>query len=164
MTGLARFTAAASVTLADLIQQTRFESPAQEAVLNVHATASWLGGQIGDALAAHGITHAQYNVLRILRGRHPERYTCSEIGERLLDRTPDVTRLLVRLEAAGWVRRKRADYDGRVVEVEILPAGLALLEQLDAPVREATLHATRHLSEDDLTTLSRLLEALRSDQ
>ncbi len=152
------------MTLADLIQQTRFESPAQEAFLNVHATASWLGGEIADALAEHGVTPAQYNVLRILRGRHPERYTCSEIGVRLLDRTPDVTRLLVRLENAGWVRRHRADYDRRVVEVEIRPAGLALLEALDAPVRHATTHATRHLSDDDLATLSRLLEAVRTDQ
>ena len=152
------------MTLADLIRQSHFESPAQEAVLNVFATASWLGGEISDALADHGVTQSQYNVLRILRGRHPERYTCTEVGERLLDRTPDVTRLLVRLENAGWINRHRADYDRRVVEIEITPAGLALLAALDAPVRDVMTHVTRHLSGGDLETLSRLLEALRTDQ
>lgn len=152
------------MTLADLIRQPHFESPAQEAVLNVFATASWLGGQISDAIAEHGITQSQYNVLRILRGRHPGRYTCTEVGERLLDRTPDVTRLLVRLEKAGWVHRHRADYDRRVVEIEITPAGLALLATLDAPVRETWSRMSRHLSDEDLATLSRLLEALRTDQ
>lgn len=152
------------MVLTELIRQTRFESPAHEAVLNVFATASWLGGEITDAIASHGVTQAQYNVLRILRGRHPGRYTCTEIGERLLDRTPDVTRLLVRLERAGWVRRERAGYDRRVVEVEITPAGLDVLERLDAPVRDAIERAARHLRPDELATLSHLLEMLRTDQ
>lgn len=152
------------MTLGDLIHQTHFESAADEALLNVLVTASWLNGEIATTLAPHGITNAQYNVLRILRGRHPGCATCSEIGERLLDRTPDVTRLLVRLESAGWVRRQRADYDRRVVEVEITESGLALLAALDGPLAESTARLTRHLSYDDLTRLSGLLEAMRTDQ
>jgi DNA-binding MarR family transcriptional regulator len=152
------------VTLADLIQQTRFASPSQEAVLNVFATASWVSGEITDALAPHGITQAQYNVLRILRGRHPGRHTCSDIAGRLLDRTPDVTRLLARIERRGLVSRRRADYDRRVVEVQITDAGLALLESLDAPVDAALARVTRHLDDGQLATLSRLLETMRADQ
>lgn len=152
------------MTLGDLIHQTRFESAANEALLNVLVTASWLNGEIATTLAPHGITNAQYNVLRILRGRRPDCATCSEIGERLLDRTPDVTRLLVRLESAGWVRRRRADHDRRVVEVEITESGLALLADLDGPMAESTARLTRHLSDDDLARLSGLLEVLRTDQ
>ena len=152
------------MTLRDLIHQTRFESAADEALLNILVTASWLHGEIATSLAPHGITNAQYNVLRILRGRHPGCATCSEIGERLLDRTPDVTRLLVRLESAGWVRRRRADHDRRVVEVEITESGLALLADLDGPLAASTAHLTRHLSADDLTRLSGLLEVMRTDQ
>ncbi len=150
--------------LADLIQQTHFASPAQEAVLNVFATASWAAGEITDALAPHGVTQAQYNVLRILRGHYPERYACSDIGERLLDRTPDVTRLLVRLEGRGLVSRERAEHDRRVVEVEITEKGLALLEQLDEPVNGVIARITRHLNGDEQATLSSLLETMRSDQ
>ena len=152
------------MTLADLIRQDHFASPAQEALLNVLATASWISGEISDALAPHGVTQAQYNVLRILRGGHPEHYTCSEIGERLLDRTPDVTRLLVRLEGRGLVRRQRAEHDRRVVEVEITPAGLDVLGRLDAPVGQAIERICRHLSADELGVLSGLLERVRTDQ
>ena len=152
------------MTLADLIQQPHFASPAHEAVLNVVATDSWISGELSDALASFDITRAQYNVLRILRGGHPTPYACSEIASRLLDRMPDVTRLLVRLEAGGYIRRQRAEHDRRVVEVEITDSGLALLERLDTPIEAAIQRLTAHLSSDELTTLSRLLERLRTDQ
>jgi DNA-binding MarR family transcriptional regulator len=152
------------VTLSDLIQQDTFASREQEALLNVLATASWISGELAAAMAPHGVTQAQYNVLRILRGRHPERYACSEIGERLLDRTPDVTRLLVRLEARGLVKRERAEHDRRVVEVHITPAGLDVLSRLDAPVSKAIERLGRHLTDDQLAQLSGLLETLRTDQ
>ena len=152
------------MTLSDLIQQTRFSSPAHEAVLNVFATSSWVTGEIQAALAPHGITHAQFNVLRILRGRHPEQYTCSQIAERLLDRTPDVTRLLVRLERNGWVDRQRDQQDRRVVRVSITDTGLDLLRQLDAPVETTINQITEDLSDDELATLSALLERLRTNQ
>lgn len=152
------------MTLSDLIQQDHFASLEQEALLNVLATASWISGEMTAAMAPHGVTQAQYNVLRILRGRHPERYACSEIGERLLDRTPDVTRLLVRLEARGLIKRERAEHDRRVVEVHITPEGLDVLSRLDAPVAEAIGRLGRHLTDDQLSQLSRLLETLRTDQ
>lgn len=153
-----------AVTLADLIQQTSFASAEQESILNVVATASWVQGEMGAALAPHGVTQAQYNVLRILRGKHPEAYTCSDIGSRLLDRTPDVTRLLVRLEQRGLIHRERAEYDRRVVEVTITEQGLDLLSALDAPVRATLERLGQHLSTDEHVTLSRLLETMRTDQ
>ena len=152
------------MTLTDLIRQDRFASPAQKALLNVIATASWVQGEMADALSPHGVTTAQYNVLRILRGRHPGHYTCSEIGERLLDRTPDVTRLLVRLEARGLIDRRRAEHDRRVVEVQITDAGLDVLSRLDGPVSQAIAGIGSHLSADQLEALSGFLETLRTDQ
>lgn len=152
------------MTLADLIQQHHFASPAQEAVLNVFATESWLSGQISAALAPHGVTQAQYNVLRILRGSHPARLTCSDIGDRLLDRTPDVTRLLVRLEGQGLIERRRAAHDRRVVEVALTDAGLDVLAKLDGPVDRAMDRVTEHLTGDELAALSGLLETMRAGQ
>ena len=152
------------MTLADLIQQTEFETPALESLLNVMVTASWLSGEMNAALAPHTITQAQYNVLRILRGQHPDCYMCSDIGSRLLARTPDVTRLLVRLEQRGLLHRQRAEHDRRVVEVTISDAGLALLAELDGPMREAIARMGRHLSPEQHRQLSSLLETLRTDQ
>ena len=150
--------------LAELIQQPTFASAAQEAVLNVFATESWVSGEITAALSPHGVTQAQYNVLRILRGSHPDRLACSDIGDRLVDRTPDVTRLLIRLEAQGLVERRRAKHDRRVVEVAITPAGLDTLAKLDDPVTRVMDRVTGRLSEDDLKTLCDLLERMRDGQ
>ena len=66
--------------LADCLHQTRFASSANEAMLDVLVTASWLSGEISQSPSEHGLTMAQYNALRILRGSHPERLTCTAVG------------------------------------------------------------------------------------
>ncbi|MEM9996988.1 MAG: MarR family transcriptional regulator, partial [Bacteroidota bacterium] len=135
-----------------------------EALLNVMVTHSYVQGELQGVMQQEGLTHAQYNVLRILRGADPERVPCAYIGDRLLDRTPDVTRLLARLESNGYVKRRRADYDRRVVEVGITDVGRDALARLDGPVDERLAHLTQHLTDEELETLSRLLEKLRTDQ
>jgi DNA-binding MarR family transcriptional regulator len=150
--------------LAELIKQDRFASAAQEAMFNVMVTSSWLFGEMAGAMAPYDVTPAQYNVLRILRGSHPTTLTCSAIGERLLDRTPDVTRLLNRLEQRDLIRRERAGYDRRVVEVAITRKGLDLLARMQDDVQAATARLTGHLSDDEHRLLSDLLERLRTDQ
>lgn len=150
--------------LSELIRQDHFASTGQEAMFNVIVTGSWLLGELAGVMAPYGITPAQYNLLRILRGSHPHKLRCSDIGARLLDRTPDVTRLLNRLERNDLVHRSRADYDRRVVEVGITGAGLALLERMDGNVESAVEHLTSHLTRDEHRHLCALLERLRTDQ
>ena len=152
------------MTLADLIHQVHFASPRQEALLNIIVTEGWVIGEFAAVLGSYGVTPAQYNVLRILRGTHPKPATCTDIADRLLDRTPDVTRLLIRLEREALITRKRASYDRRVVEVSITEKGLNLLSQIDAPMEATIQRLTRHLSEEELGTLSQLLDRLRTDQ
>jgi DNA-binding MarR family transcriptional regulator len=115
-------------------------------------------------MAPFGLTPAQYNVLRILRGSRGETMTCSEIGHRLLDRTPDVTRLLDRLERAGMVGRCRSTNDRRVVEVAITDDGLAVLEKMQPVVDGLLQQLTRHLSDEENRQISALMERLRTDQ
>jgi DNA-binding MarR family transcriptional regulator len=150
--------------LSEYIRQESFASAAQEALLNVMVTSSWVTGELTAAMAPHGVTPAQYNVLRILRGSHPQRLTCSEVGARLLDRTPDVTRLLNRLQRQDLVERSRAEHDRRVVEVGITDAGLRLLAAMQDDVEAVQQRLTRGLSDDDCARLSRLLERVRIDQ
>ena len=149
-------------TLSELIKQNQFASPSHEALLNVMVTYPWIMGALADTMEDYDLTPAQYNVLRILRGCHPERATCTYIGERLLDRTPDVTRLLNRLQRAGLVHRRRADHDRRVVEVAITDAGLERLEKMKKPVEQTQAHLAAGLSDDELATLSDLLDKLRA--
>lgn len=91
-------------------------------------------------LKTEGLTHGQYNVLRILRGARPAALGCGEIAERMISRDPDITRLLDRLEKQGLVERHRDQDDRRAVRTRISPAGLTLLERLEIPsamVRDA---------------------------
>lgn len=150
--------------LSELIQQPRFETAGQEAVLNIVVTGSWLMSEMASSMAPFGVTPAQYNVLRILAGSAPDRLTCSDIGGRLLDRTPDVTRLLNRLEKARLISRTRSRTDRRVVRVGLTDQGRELLQKMDPVVNELNRRLSRHLSDDELAQLSDLLERLRTDQ
>lgn len=149
--------------LSDRIKQKQFVSVQQESILSVMVTGSWIVGEMAAVLVPKGVTPAQYNALRILRGAHPDRMTCGEIGSRLLDRTPDVTRLITRLMKLGYVDRQRADRDRRIVEVWITDAGLKLLASLDSIVEERQADLTKGLTEDEHRQLAALLEKLRTD-
>src|ERR1700757_3122275 len=89
------------------LKQAEFSSPAQEALLSVMVAAAALNERMDRVCAGHKITRAQYNVLRILRGVHPEGHPRCEIAQRMIERAPDVTRLVDRLQAQGLVRRNR---------------------------------------------------------
>jgi DNA-binding MarR family transcriptional regulator len=150
--------------LEDLIKQRRFAGPGQKAMLNILVTSSWVTSQLSGAMSEFGITPAQYNVLRILRGANPDKMTCSDLGSRLLDRTPDVTRLLNRLELAGLIERNRSITDRRVVEVAISPKGVELLEQMNPVIDAIQGRLASHLNEAELSSLNDLLDRYRTDQ
>jgi DNA-binding MarR family transcriptional regulator len=150
--------------LSERIQQAQFVSPAQEALLNVLVTSSWVLSELSALMAPFGITPTQYNVLRILRGSHPRKLTCTEIGRRMLDRMPDVTRILARLQKAGWITRERATYDKRVVEVGITEKGLELLAHMQPLVDAAQERLMARLSPEEQRQLSDLLDRLRADE
>jgi DNA-binding MarR family transcriptional regulator len=148
--------------LQDEIQQTRpFTSPEQEAHLSIVRTASMLTDGLDQVLRTEGLTTAQYNVLRILRGAPPSGLCRNDVRGRMLTRMPDMTRLLDRMEAAGLVRRTRDDEDRRQVTTQITEAGVQALDRLAAAV--ASEHARRlgHLDASQLETLIELLASIR---
>lgn len=150
--------------LSELIRQDHFSSHGQEALFNIVVSGNWIMGRFATVMAPHGVTPAQYNVLRILRGSYPGTLTCTDIGHRLLDRTPDVTRLLNRLERSGYIVRKRADHDRRIVEVAITEDGLDVVDRMGADVDRELDALTKHLSPQEHQQLSDFLERLRTDQ
>jgi DNA-binding MarR family transcriptional regulator len=111
-----------------------------------------------------GLTGAQYNVLRILRGAGKEGLACREIGERMISRDPDITRLLDRMEKGGLITRERQRVDRRVVKTFVTPSGLSLLKGLDQPVRELHKRQFAHISAAKLKVLAGLLDELRGQQ
>ncbi len=151
----------ASRLQAEIQQRRPFRSARQEAAIGVLRTADRVRRVFARVVEPHGITGQQYNVLRILRGAGPGGLPTLAIAERMIERTPGITRLLDRLDAKGLVKRERCASDRRQVLCEIAPAGLALLVKLDGPVARAEDGALRRLTGADLRTLIRLLDAIR---
>ena len=148
--------------LQDEIKQTKpFESLEDEAFVSVLRTAGAFQWREAELLKPYEITLPQYNVLRILRGAGAEGLICREIGERMIARDPDVTKLLDRLEARGLVSRERQEKDRRVIVARVTPEGLRLVAEIDGPVLKLTADLLGHLGEHKLGTLIRLLEEAR---
>ncbi len=121
-----------------------------------------LGQQAEQLLKATGLSGAQYNVLRILRGAEPAGLPCRGIGDRMISHDPDMTRLLDRMEERGLITRVRQTDDRRVVKTRITAQGLRLLKTLDRPIHHLHKHQFRHLPAARLKILSELLEELRA--
>ena len=117
-----------------------------------------------DVLAPHGLSMTQYNVLRILRGAGTAGLCRNEIGERLISRTPDVTRLLDRMETAGLVSRARSTEDRRLVNTVLTAKGRRLVDELDDDVARAHEGLLGHLTKAQLRTLVDLLALARSTE
>jgi MarR family transcriptional regulator, organic hydroperoxide resistance regulator len=124
-------------------------------------TADALGQEGEQFLKSAGLTGAQYNVLRILRGAEPEGLPCRGISDRMISHDPDMTRLLDRMEKGGLITRERQTDDRRVVKTRITPQALSLLKTLDQPIHELHKRQFRHMSAARLKMLFDLLEEVR---
>ncbi len=120
-------------------------------------TADSLSQEAEQLIKAAGLTSAQYNVLRILRGAQPDGLLCRGISERMISRDPDITRLLDRMESHKLILRERQTEDRRVIKTRITPEGLKLLKKLDRPVHELHKNQFRHMSPAQLKQLAELL-------
>jgi DNA-binding MarR family transcriptional regulator len=114
-----------------------------------------------ELFARHDLTAQQYNALRLLRGEHPGALPTLVLASKLVSHAPDITRLVDRLEERGLVARRRMPDNRRVVQVGITDAGLALLKQLDEPVRECHSRQLGHLTGNQLQSLAELLKSAR---
>ncbi|MDH3208260.1 MAG: MarR family transcriptional regulator [Gemmatimonadota bacterium] len=149
------------MTLSDDIKQDRLPDPHTEAFLNVHFTSHWMYRLVEERLDEFGISEAQYNVLRILRGNRGPAYGVREIRERMLNRTDNATRLVEKLRKRGLVSRQPNEMDRRCVDITITEEGMSLLEALDGPMKELRDQLALGITEDEAQTVSRLLERLR---
>jgi DNA-binding MarR family transcriptional regulator len=126
------------------------------------AAADALSLEAEQLLKSTGLSAAQYNVLRILRGAEPQGLPCRGISDRMISHDPDITRLLDRLDKRGLITRERQTDDRRVVLTRITSQGLDMLKPLDQPVHELHKRQFRHMPAARLKTLAKLLEELRN--
>jgi DNA-binding MarR family transcriptional regulator len=148
--------------LKDEIKQRKpFSGLEQEALLNIRRTAGYLEHTMQQILKQYGLTEPQYNVLRILRGAGPGGLRCSEIGERMITRDPDITRLLARLESHRLIERWRDAEDRRATQSRISATGMEILAQLDPVVETTATSLLQHLDKPRLGLLIDLMEEVR---
>ena len=145
----------------DLKKRRPFESREQEVVLSLLRTNELFQHRFGKLLRGYGLTHPQYNILRILRGEGRE-LPSLEIAERMISVVPAITNLLDKLERRGWVRRERCESDRRVWHVHLTPDGSKLLDELDGPNLAMHEELVGHLTAKECTQLLALLEKARA--
>lgn len=119
----------------ELRQSRPYDLLEEEVHVSIARTAALLERAVAQMLKPHGITPTQYNVLRILRGAGAAGLCRNEVGSRLLNPVPDVTRLLDRMADLGLIARERSDEDRRLVRTHLTPKGLDLVNGLDGVLR-----------------------------
>lgn len=142
------------------IVQSKFKSPLHKAVVNILYTGNWLNSREAVVLKPFGVTIQQYNILRILRGQHPNPATITLLTERMLDKMSNASRLVDKLEAKGLVHRSTCPSDRRQANVLISDAGLTMLAAVDQ-IHEEIDSRQNYLNNEELETLSNLLDRLR---
>ncbi len=138
----------------------QISSPEEVAFLELCRTTDLLSRGLAMLLKAEDLSANQYNVLRILRGS-PDGLPCGEIGNRMITRDPDITRLLDRLEKRELISRCRETKDRRMVMARITPQGMELLARMDEPVQEGHRKQLSHMGRTRLRALTDLLRVAR---
>lgn len=143
----------------DEIRQPKFKSAHQKALINLIFTSNWLTNKQQEFFKPYGITAQQFNILRILKGQHPNSISGTEIKNRMLDKNSDVSRLLDRLILKNLVEKKVCPLDKRASDVFITPTGIELLEGLSKLQKE--VDDVLNLTSEEAEQLSNLLDKAR---
>jgi DNA-binding MarR family transcriptional regulator len=146
--------------LEDEIQQPKFKSHKQKAVINLIYSSGYLLNYLNDRAKSFDITRQQYNVLRILKGQLPKSASINLIKERMLDKMSDASRIVERLRVKHLVERTVSSSDKRAVDITITPKGLKLLEDME-PAIGSVDDLFKNFSDHELETFNSLLDKMR---
>lgn len=144
----------------DEIQTKRFRNERHKATINIVFTSNWITNILEKRASTQQITLQQFNVLRILRGQYPKPATNSIVKERMLDKMPDVSRIIDRLVTKELVSRAKSDSDRRAVDVKITQKGLDALAELEESMMMMDV-LQGNISEEECQQLNELLDKLR---
>lgn len=140
--------------------KTRFKSSQQKVIINIRYTSNWMANLQNAYMSKFDLTMPQFNILRILRGAK-EVISVNTVKERMIEKSPNTTRLMDKLIEKNLMERVRCEKDRRVVYVTITEKGLELLAEIDQTFETSNLFAEK-LTEEEAETLSNLLDKLRS--
>ena len=151
------------VKLEQAIQSTKFKSEVHKAGLNILYTAWWLKTMTSKELKEFGLTHEQYNVLRILKGKYPEQMCVRDIACRMIEKSSNVPRIIDRLELKKLVKRATSAVDKRETVITLTQGGITILEASTKVVNHA-IDSLMIINEKDAAELNQLLEKVRTTE
>ncbi len=148
------------MTIETAIKQSKFANPYHKLLVNITYTANWLMNKQMEILRPFDLSPQQYNVLRILKGSHPQPMRVQDVSERMLDKTSNTSRLIDKLAAKQFVSKRLSRNDRRAVDIVITGSGLGLLERTTPLIvsLESLLH---HLNTEEVEKLSEMLDSIR---
>lgn len=146
--------------LEQAIQSTKFRSNVHKAGLNILYTAWWLKTVMSRELKEFGLTHEQYNVMRILKGKHPEQLCVKDIACRMIEKNSNVPRIIDRLELKKLVKRATSVIDKRETVISLTQSGIAVLDASTLRVN-SLLDEIMIIDNEDALILNNLLEKVR---
>jgi len=149
------------VKLEEAIKSNKFRNEVHKAGLNILYTAWWLKTMMSKELKEYGLTHEQYNVLRILKGKHPEQICVKEIACRMIEKSSNVPRIIDRLETKKLVKRTSSDSDKRETVIVLTPAGINILQHSTERINKL-MDKTIVIDEKKAAVLNNILEEIRA--
>lgn len=151
-----------SMKLEDAIRSNRFVDEKHKATINVLYTSYWLKNSFSSAIKTEDITMEQYNVLRILKGKHPEQMCVKDIGSRMIEKSSNVPRIIDRLVNKKLAKRTPSKIDKRETLVSLTDKGITVLQKASELIMQLTNDITG-MDEQDARTLNDLLEKMRAN-
>ncbi|MEL6942255.1 MAG: MarR family transcriptional regulator [Bacteroidota bacterium] len=145
------------------IKQSKFKNEFQKLQINVLFTASWLNQRSTRLLKPYKISWQQFNILRILRGRHPEPATVKVLASRMIDKTSNASRLVEKLRQKGYVERSECQEDRRRVDIILTDLGMKIVNQASETMETELLRITQ-ISEEEAKTASDILDSMRNGE
>lgn len=148
----------------EAIQQKKFKNEFHKAQVNLLYTTAWLNQQSAQALKPYNISIQQFNILRILKGLHPETATVKLLTERMIDKMSNASRLVEKLKQKGLVDRDYCPEDRRRVNISITDKGLSLLAEATVALEDASMTQMKNLSDSEAEILNVYLDKIRSKE
>lgn len=150
------------VKLEQALKTENFTSPMHKASLNILYTAWWLKRIFSKELKAFDFTQEQFNVMRILKGKHPETMFVKDIASRMIEQNSNVPRIIDRLEKKQWVTRTQCPNDGRHSKIGLSTLGITVLSTANVMVQQMG-ETMFNLTTEEAVQLNNLLEKVRSN-
>lgn len=132
-------------------------------MLNCIYTAWWLRSVMGKELKVFDLTHEQYNVLRILKGKHPEQMCVRDIASRMMEKSSNVPRIVDRLVAKKWVKRSTSAIDKRETVITLNQSGIDVLESSTRKL-DILMGDLMVINDTEANQLNNLLEKVREKE